>query len=82
MIAQRQFIRLSALKLSNHSFKKFSGKVNQVKTVESFKSLLDAPGKKICYFTATWCGPCKRIGMIFFNNCIIAINVLFSLHNS
>ena len=66
MIAQRHFIRSSTLKLSNQPFKKFSGKVNQVKTIESFKSSLDTPGKKVCYFTATWCGPCKRIGTIFF----------------
>jgi thiol-disulfide isomerase/thioredoxin len=35
------------------------GDENQRKIVE------DAPGKKVFYFTATWCPPCKAIAPVF-----------------
>ena len=30
-----------------------------------YQKIKEAPGKKIFYFTASWCPPCKRIAPVF-----------------
>ena len=40
------------------------GKVVVVGGDSSFKTLSESAGKKVFYFTAAWCPPCKKIGNI------------------
>ena len=52
---------------SKLSLRKFAG--GKVKVLgsddESFKNISEATGKKILYFTATWCPPCRKIGPFY-----------------
>jgi len=44
-----------------------SGSVVVVANTSSFESYLSRPGLVVADFTATWCGPCKRIAPTFSN---------------
>mmetsp|Transcript_1236 Transcript_1236/g.1737 ORF Transcript_1236/g.1737 Transcript_1236/m.1737 type:complete len:136 (+) Transcript_1236:171-578(+) len=48
---------------SRTCFRYFS--VQQVPSLEAFQKLQNSEGKSVVYFTAKWCGPCRRMGPIF-----------------
>jgi thioredoxin 1 len=41
--------------------KKAMGEVHEPTTVDEFVDLVSCPQETWVYYTATWCGPCKRV---------------------
>mmetsp|Transcript_39798 Transcript_39798/g.62255 ORF Transcript_39798/g.62255 Transcript_39798/m.62255 type:complete len:135 (-) Transcript_39798:434-838(-) len=39
--------------------------VTHVPTLQDYKNIREGDGKAVLYFTAKWCGPCRRIAPVF-----------------